>query len=240
MRLGNLVIAFFAVLALVIGSTAMSGLTYWLFTAAVIVAAGALTYVLFARRARDWVLESWRLLGEGRLAELEPRLDAELTKPRYGVAPVILEQLKGEWLLWSGDFEAALTQARSIDLERMPGIWHSAVHGLIVAAAIFSGRTAEAREALTRGEAALKEEPGFHHLQALVALREGDAAKARERMLSLSEPPPRHPLFRAALAMLQAEIALAHGEKVDALLADAIAQGGESFVPARARSLLTS
>jgi hypothetical protein len=85
---------------------------------------------------------------------------------------------------------------------------------------------------------ALRDRPGFHQLEALVALREGNVERARERWSSAPNEDPKRPtLIRAALAMFQAELALASGEPASAFLAEATALGGESFISAEARRL---
>jgi hypothetical protein len=236
-RTPSLAIAFFAVLALVVGSTAVHGLPYWLLTAAVVAAATALSWVLYVRRSRQWITESYRLLGEGQLSELGPRVEAELSQ-QSAIARPVLELLRGEVLFWSGEFDRAHEQAEAIDIRHLPEAWHGALYGLGIASAAFTGRHDEARTGLAAHHAALSERPGFHYLEAVVALRAGDAARARERLESMPEEPPRMPMVRAARALLRAELARAHSEPAEDFIGEAVALGGQSFVPARARALL--
>ena len=236
MRLAQLAIAFAAVLALVAGSTVLHGAPYWAFTAAVIVAAFAVTWVVYVLRARAWLVESYRRVREAQLGAARARVERELA----GQSPVsrpVLELLLAEILLWTGDFDGARAQAEKIELRRLPELWHSGVHALHVTLDAFTGRTSEASQRLYANEQSLRERPGFHELEALIATKRGDAAKARERLAASHETAPRPPLILAALALLRAEIALAHGEPARAFIDEAIRLGGDSFVPKQADGL---
>jgi hypothetical protein len=235
--LGHFAIAAAAVLALISGSTLMHGVAYWLFSGAVIVSAIALTLVLYIRRSRRWLTETYDLFGEGKLSEVRRRVEAERGRPS-SIQREVLELMLAELTFWSGDFEGSLTAAKMLSVEKLPEIWRGAVHELTLVSSLFSGRVADARALLTAHEAALRERPAFHELEALIALKEGDPQRARERW-DARDPGdgPRPPMVRAALAMLQAEIALAHGEAAERFVSDAVSLAGESFVAGRARSL---
>src|SRR5690606_5806753 len=99
------------------------------------------------------------------------------------------------------------------------------------------GHVDEARRALYANEASLRERPGFHELEALVEARSGNAAKARERLQSASEPTPRPKLARAAVALLEAELAVAEGKDPRPFGEQAVALGGDSFIPRAAEKL---
>lgn len=236
MRLAQLAVAFVAVLALVGGSTVLRGTPYWAFTAAVIVAAFAVTWIVYVLRARAWLVESYRLLREAQLGAARARVERALAG-QSAVSRPVLELLLGEILFWAGEWEAARAQAEKIELRRLPELWHSGVHALHVTLDAFTGRTAAASQRLYANEESLRERPGFHELEALIAMRAGDAAKARERLAASKEEAPRPPLILAALALLQAEIALAHGEPAKAFVEQAITLGGDSFVPRVAKEL---
>jgi len=240
MRLVQLMIAFVAGLALFAGSTALGGFAFATFSAAVIIAAAAVTYVAYVVRARRWVLETYRLLLECRLGEARARVDAERTKTASSIKPKLLELLHGELLFWSGEHEAAYAAAKQLDARELPELWRPSAYELLLASAAFTGRAAEARAVMTEHAAELKERPGFHQLEALVALREGDSAKARTHWMSASNAGPRPKLVQAALALLQAELAVAAGEPADAFIAEAERLGGDSFCGGAARALTTS
>ncbi len=239
MKLGNLVVAFAAVLALVAGSTVMSGAPYWAFTAAVTVVALALTFALYVRRARAWLIETYDLVRAARLSDAQARLEKELAgQPRY--ARAVLDLLAAELAFWRGELEPSLLLAKALELKALPPLWHSGVHSLVVVANVFTGRVEEARRVLYGNEESLRERPGFHELEALVELRAGNALKARERLASTTEKEPRPRLARAAVALLEAEIAIALGEPPEKHVAEAVELGGDSFVPEAARKLLRS
>jgi hypothetical protein len=238
-RAGHFVIAFFAALALVFGSTVWVGLKFWLFSAMVIAGAGALIYVLYKRGARRWLQQSYRLLADAKLSELRPRVEAELAKGVSGVDRSICEQLWGETLFWSGEFERAYETACAIDTSRMPELWRAATVGLRVTSSLWGGHVERARELLETNRALLTKRPGLHHLEAMVALKSGDAKTAREKFTRLQENWERPPLVRGALALIEAQIALGLGENADAQLALAQQLGGESWVPQAARALTT-
>ncbi|MBK7860267.1 MAG: hypothetical protein IPJ65_16965 [Archangiaceae bacterium] len=239
MKLGNLIVAALAVAALLAGSTLVHGVTYWVFTAGVVLAAAGFSGALYVRRSRRWILKAYQLLGDGELRVLEPLVDAEL-KAVSPVARPVLELLRGELRFWAGDFEQAYVLAKKLELESLPEVWRSALHGLLVAAAAFTGRHDEARATLEANREGLSERPGFHYLEALVALRAGDVQRARERFLSVTEAPPKLKMVRAARAMLRAELGRAAGEPIDAWVEEAVRDGGDSFVAARARELQSS
>jgi hypothetical protein len=230
MRAGHFLVAFLAALALVIGSTFFAGWRFWLFSAAVIGGAAWAIFRLYVRASRRWLAESYRLLGEAKLSQLKPRVEEELRKNVSGVNRQIVELLWAEVLFWSGEFEAAYTAATAIDLERLPALWRAAVHGVRFTSSLFGGQLERAKEILTTNHEALTKRPGLHHLEALVLLREGDAKAARERFRSRVETLERPPLVRAALALVEAEIAQALGEDPTAKLEEAHRLGGESWV----------
>lgn len=240
MRLGNFFIAFVSVLALVAGSAVFGGLLYWLFTAIVVGAAGTLTYVLFARRTRKWLAQTYRLINTGRVAAFRDEVEAELKRPASPIRRQVLELMRAEALFWLGDFAGARAAVKQIDLKKLAPAWEGAVRGLIVTSSAFGGQVEEAQQTLVDHRALLQERPGYHQLEALAAVRAGDFVKARERWNS---PAPdeaeweRPPVVRAALALVQAEIALGFGEPADAFIAEAVALGGDSFIPARAKAL---
>ncbi len=239
MRLVQLAIAFFAGLALFAGSTLLSGAPFAAFSTAVIVAAAAVTYVAYVVGARRWVLATYRLLLECRLAEARERVDAERAAASSPIKPRLLELLSAELQFWSGEHEAAYAAAKQLDAAELPELWRPAVWELVLASAAFTGRAAEARAVLTEHAAELRERPGFHQLEAMVALREGDAAKAREHWTSASNVGPRPRLVQAALALLQAELAHASGEASEAFIVEAERLGGDSFCGRYARALTT-
>jgi hypothetical protein len=236
-RAAQLVIAFTAVLALVAGSSVIEGGRYVAFAVAVIAVAASSTAWVYREVARRWVLHSYELLLQCRLGEVRARVEAEREATASLIKRPLLELLRGEVLFWAGEHPQAYEAAKQLDVQQLPELWRGSAYELQLAAAAFTGRVAEARAVLDRHAAALRERPGFHQLEALVALREGDPAKARERWNSAPNTEPRPPLVRAALALLQAELAIAHGERPDAFVAEAIACGGESFVPQMAQTL---
>jgi hypothetical protein len=238
-RAGHFVVAFLAALALVFGSTFFQGTAFWLFSAAVIGASGWLLFVLYKRGTRRWLQLSYKLLADAKLAELRPRVEAELRKSVSGVDRSILEQLWAETLFWSGEFERAYETALAIDTARMPELWRAATLSMRVTSSLMSGHLERAREILETNRALLTQRPGLHHLEAMVALKSGDAKTAREKFTSLDEGWERPPLVRAALALIEAQIALGLGENADAKLAVAQELGGESWVSQVARTLTT-
>jgi hypothetical protein len=209
---------------------------YWAFTAAVTVATLALTFALYVRRARAWLIETYDLVRAARLNEAQARLERELAgQPRY--ARAVLDLLAAEIAFWRGELEPALLLAKAPDLKALPPLWHSGVHSLVVVANVFTGRVEQARHVLYENEQSLRERPGFHELEALVEMRAGNPLKARERLASTTEKEPRPKLARAAVALLEAEIAIALGEPADEHIAEAVELGGDSFVPQAAKSL---
>lgn len=229
-RAGHFLVAFAAALALVIGSTFFAGLRFWLFSAAVIGGAAWAIFRLYVRASQRWLRESYRLLGEGKVFALKPRVAEELRKNVSGVNRQIVELLWAEVLFWSGEFDAAYTAAMAIDLPRMPELWRAAVHGVRFTSSLFGGHVDRAKEILVTNREALEKRPGLHHLEALVMLKEGDAKGARERFRSRVENIERPPLVRAALALVEAQIAVALGEDATAKLAEARQLGGDSWV----------
>jgi hypothetical protein len=238
-RAGHFVVAFLAALALVFGSTFFQGTAFWVFSAAVIGAAGWLIFVLFKRGTRRWLAQSYKLLADGKLGELRPRVEAELQKSGSGVDRSILEQLWAETLFWSGEFERAYDAALAIDTARMPELWRAATFSLRVTSSLMGGHVERAREILEANRALLTKRPGLHHLDAMMALKSGDAKTAREKFTSVDEGWERPPLVRAALALIEAQIALGLGETADAKLALAQELGAETWVAQVARTLTT-
>jgi hypothetical protein len=239
-RAGHFAVALFAALALVIGSTMLHGWPFWAFSAAIIIAAGWSIWVLYLRTSRTWLLDSYKLLGEGRLSELKPRVEEELQRKASGVDRSVLEQLRAETLFWAGDFDAAYAAACAIDTSRMPELWRGATFGLRITSSLMGGHAPRAKELLEQHRAVLEKRPGLHHLEAMVALESGDASSAKAVFQGRVENWERPKLVRAALALIEARIALALGEPAKDKLDLAQQLGGESWVPKAARALLTS
>src|SRR5262249_26325171 len=97
-----------------------------------------------------------------------------------------------------------------------------------------------AKELLETNRSLLEKRPGLHHLEALIALKSGDARAARVAFTRLEESWERPKLVRAALALVEAQIALALGEDGSDELRLAQELGGESWVPRVARELSSS
>ncbi|MBL8953565.1 MAG: hypothetical protein JNK82_22510 [Myxococcaceae bacterium] len=240
MRLVQLAIAFVAGTALFAGSTFLGGGPFVAFSIAVIVAAAAVTYVAYVLRARRWVMQTYQLLVSCRLAEVRERIEAERAAASSPIKPRLLDLLWAEALFWSGDHAQAYAAAHALDAGALPELWRGSVYEIKLATAAFTGRAAEARAVLTEHAAVLRERPGFHQLDALVSLREGDTAKARAAWQSASNAGPRPQLVEAALALFQAELAVAHGEPAEKFAAEAERLGGDSFCGRSARALVTS
>jgi hypothetical protein len=204
---------------------------FWVFSAAVIGSAGWAIFRLYVGASKRWLMESYRMLGEANLEQLRPRVEEELRKNASGVNRLVVEQLWAEVLFWSGDFERAYTTAMGIDLQRMPELWRGATWGVRFTSSLFGGHVERAKEILLTERAALEKRPGLHHLEALVLLKQGDLKGARERFQSRVETIERPPLVRAAIALVEAEIALGLGEDASGKLAEAQALGGDSWVP---------
>jgi hypothetical protein len=187
-----------------------------------------------------WLTESYRMLGEARVEALRERVEAELRRSASGIDPALLEQLKAEVLFWAGEFDNAYQAATVVSSSRLPERWRAASCALRVTSSLFGGHVDRARELFERHRALLEQRPGLHHLEALIALKSGEAAKARELLKSRVESWERPKLVRAALALIEAEIALKLDESAHDKLDEALALEGDSWVAAAARALTSS
>lgn len=208
---------------------------------ATIIAALALAYWRYARLTTQWVTATYQLMGECQLTQVREQVDAQLRRASSPVSRDVLRIMRAEALLWSGELDAALAEAKSIDVAKLHRSWHRPVWGTQVAALMFLGRAAEAHALLEAHREVLSVAPGFHQLEAAVALKLGEPQKASALMSQRGEDPTRPPLLKAARALLEAEVALALDEapRAQELLKQALELGAGTFAQTRAAALLS-
>ena len=199
-------------------------------------------YRLYRRTTARWVEASYQLMGDAMLPELLQRVNLELGRASSPVSRGLLQVMRAETLLWSGELSMAIDQAAAIDVTTLHPMWHRPVWGTQVAALMFLNRPDEAKAMIETHRAVLDEAPGFHQLEAAVAMSAGEIERAHQLMSLRRDDQTRPRLLRAARAMLEGELALRRHEtdRALALLGEAIQLGGSSMIPARASRLLAS